>query len=229
MADQDLPEPSSTGSGRGKQIVFLFMSAVVVAVVIFLLGVSVGRGVRKGGEAGSGPEGSSSAAAPAETTPAATPPAQAAPGDLNYHNSVRAGTPPASAAPPADDKPELPPVPPPSAPPPAVNDAPPVSDAKTPKTPASTAKTPASTAPATNRRGEYFVQVGAYRTLSAAQTVVTKVKAANAGYAVTTVTMSESAPPPRFKVMVGPYSSADDARAVIVRLKKQGFVPFLKR
>ena len=30
----------------GKQLVFLFMSAVVLAVVIFLLGVSVGRGVR---------------------------------------------------------------------------------------------------------------------------------------------------------------------------------------
>jgi cell division protein FtsN len=220
MADQDLPEPSSTGSGRGKQIVFLFMSAVVVAVVIFLLGVSVGRGV-KGSDAGAGPEGSSAAAAPPETTSAATPPAQASPGDLNYHNSVRAGTP--AGPPPADDKTAaLPPVPAPTTPPPPVNDAPPVSGAKA-------TKTPAPAAPATNRRGEYFVQVGAYRTMSAAQTVVTKVKAANAGYAVTTVTMPESAPPPRFKVMVGPYSSADDARAVIARLKKQGFVPFLKR
>jgi hypothetical protein len=41
MADQEYREIQLSG----KQIVFLFMSLVVVAVVIFLLGVSVGRGV----------------------------------------------------------------------------------------------------------------------------------------------------------------------------------------
>src|SRR5689334_2267303 len=42
MSDQEFREIQLTA----KQLFFLFMSAVVVAVVIFLLGVSVGRGVQ---------------------------------------------------------------------------------------------------------------------------------------------------------------------------------------
>ena len=34
---------------NGKQLVFLFMAATVVSVVIFLCGVMVGRGVRRRG------------------------------------------------------------------------------------------------------------------------------------------------------------------------------------
>ena len=42
MSDQGFHEIQLSG----KQLVFLFMSAVVLAVVVFLLGVAVGRGVR---------------------------------------------------------------------------------------------------------------------------------------------------------------------------------------
>jgi cell division septation protein DedD len=72
---------------NGKQLVFLFMAATVVSVVIFLCGVLVGRGVRveRGSVADSG------AATVAETTPQqpqpATPP-------------VPAGSDPTAAAPP---------------------------------------------------------------------------------------------------------------------------------
>src|SRR5262245_19983196 len=103
MTDQDLPEPSHPGSGRSKQTVFLFMSAVVVAVVIFLLGVSVGRGVRSNIEAQAAAQSAAqnpTPADPAAATPA--PPAQAAPSDLNYHDSLRSGAPPPA---PAGDKP----------------------------------------------------------------------------------------------------------------------------
>src|SRR4029434_4785602 len=56
---------------REKQLVFVFMSAVVVAVVIFLLGVSVGRGVR-----GSLPAGAvADAGATSDTVVPAAPPA----------------------------------------------------------------------------------------------------------------------------------------------------------
>src|SRR4030095_12816006 len=66
---------------NGKQVVFLFMAATVVSVVIFLCGVLVGRGVR-----GDRP-------AMAETTPPPSPhPAAAA----------AAGSDPRSAAPPPD-------------------------------------------------------------------------------------------------------------------------------
>ena len=42
MADEGLREIQL----NGKQLVFLFMASTVVAVVIFLCGVMVGRGVR---------------------------------------------------------------------------------------------------------------------------------------------------------------------------------------
>ena len=57
---------------NGKQLVFLFMAATVVSVVIFLCGVMVGRGVR----AERGPEAVADAATPAPqtTAPEAPPP-----------------------------------------------------------------------------------------------------------------------------------------------------------
>jgi len=53
----------------GKQLVFLFMSAVVLAVVIFLLGVSVGRGVRGSVASAS----TADVGAPTDTTASAAP------------------------------------------------------------------------------------------------------------------------------------------------------------
>ena len=47
MADEGLHEIQL----NGKQLVFLFMASTVVAVVIFLCGVMVGRGVRAQGPA----------------------------------------------------------------------------------------------------------------------------------------------------------------------------------
>jgi DedD protein len=62
---------------NGKQLVFLFMAATVVSVVIFLCGVLVGRGVRAERNAAD-----SSVASIADTTPqpASTPPTQPPPG-----------------------------------------------------------------------------------------------------------------------------------------------------
>jgi len=75
---------------NGKQLVFLFMAATVVSVVIFLCGVLVGRGVR----AERGAVGDTSVATnPADTTPQpanAAPPAQ-----------PQAGADPTAAPPPA--------------------------------------------------------------------------------------------------------------------------------
>lgn len=77
---------------NGKQVVFLFMAATVVSVVIFLCGVLVGRGVRvdRPAMADLGP-----VSAQAETTPPAAPqPAPAA--------AATAGSDPRAAAPPPD-------------------------------------------------------------------------------------------------------------------------------
>jgi len=78
---------------NGKQLVFLFMAATVVSVVIFLCGVLVGRGVRaeRGAIADGTPTASNVETAP--PAPAAAPPPPATP----------AGSDPTKAAPPADD------------------------------------------------------------------------------------------------------------------------------
>ena len=78
---------------NGKQLVFLFMAATVVSVVIFLCGVLVGRGVRA--ERGAIPDGTPTASnvETAPPAPAAAPPPAAMP----------AGSDPTKAAPPADD------------------------------------------------------------------------------------------------------------------------------
>src|SRR3954468_7738383 len=83
---------------NGKQLVFLFMAATVVSVVIFLCGVLVGRGVRvesdatvaDSSSASIEPAPPSSAAAP--VTPAGSDPTTAAPppavDDLSYFNRL---------------------------------------------------------------------------------------------------------------------------------------------
>ena len=58
---------------NGKQLVFLFMAATVVSVVIFLCGVLVGRGVRAERAAAAGDTTALNAVTTAETTPQQPP------------------------------------------------------------------------------------------------------------------------------------------------------------
>lgn len=98
----------------GKQLVFLFMAVTVVAVVIFLCGVLVGRGVRAAEEQA---ELGASAAAPAATTPAeAGRPGSGGAAELTYPRRL------AGAAPAAEDLPAS--VSPPAPAPPPVAEAP---------------------------------------------------------------------------------------------------------
>ena len=95
---------------NGKQLVFLFMAATVVSVVIFLCGVLVGRGVRAE-RAAPAPDATTATiepapqAVPATTTPAAADPTAAAPpptvDDLSYFNRLGKQTPPADDLKPA--------------------------------------------------------------------------------------------------------------------------------
>src|SRR5205085_1917754 len=78
---------------NGKQLVFLFMAATVVSVVIFLCGVLVGRGVRA--ERG-GPSADLSVintVSPAESTP---PPSAAPPAPAGSDPTTAAAPPPAA-------------------------------------------------------------------------------------------------------------------------------------
>ena len=101
---------------NGKQLVFLFMAATVVSVVIFLCGVLVGRGVRSqmGGVADTStagtvaetmptPQAEAPAPAPAQgsdPTKASPPPAE----ELSYFNRLEKQTAPAEQLKPAPDR-----------------------------------------------------------------------------------------------------------------------------
>jgi cell division septation protein DedD len=151
---------------NGKQLVFLFMAATVVSVVIFLCGVLVGRGVRaeRGGDVASNtsPEAiattpqqpaAAAAPAPAGSDPTAAAPPPAATDDLTYFNrlekqkaseeKLKAAPAQAPAAPPraAASTAEPAAKPPAAAPPPAAATTPPAAAA----TPSATAAPPPAT------------------------------------------------------------------------------------
>ena len=94
----------------GKQLVFLFMASLVIAVAIFLLGISVGRGVGAPVESATAePSSSDAEEAPVEMPP----PTVTTPGDLRYHDALQGQTPPPPQAQPKEDP--KPPAPEPAA------------------------------------------------------------------------------------------------------------------
>ncbi|MGE5357402.1 MAG: SPOR domain-containing protein [Bacteroidales bacterium] len=202
----------------GKQLVFLFMATTIVAVVIFLCGVMVGRGVKGPAAAAAATE------APAAPTPDAQPLADspaaakgdgAAPGgapapptdtaarapaaDSSYDAQLQGGKAPDDAAkkPAADE------------PPPPVPDAPP------PKDPATPAVTPAASG---EPGGDgWVVQVAALAEQAQANAIAARL--VSKGYsAYVTV------PPPggsMFRVRIGKFKERREADTVMRRLQKE--------
>src|SRR6186713_212781 len=83
----------------GKQLVFLFMASVVLAVAIFLLGISVGRGVGTPAT-----EAATDASAAVPPPPAEMPPpTQTSSADLGYHDKLQDQTAPKAQAAPPDE------------------------------------------------------------------------------------------------------------------------------
>ncbi len=218
MSDQAFHEIQLSG----KQLIFLFMCAVVLAAVIFLFGVSVGRNVRTPGTE-SAPTMVADATGPAEATP---PPTETAPNELSYAEALQGkGTAAGTSAPPT----EAPPVPPTG--PPEAESAPEAKPAK-PAAPAAApkphAETPAAKpAPATTAAasGGYSLQVGAFNTSGAAGNLVAALK--RKGYPAYLETLGPSTPV-RFRVHVGPYGSRSESQQILSRLKKAGYNPLLK-
>ncbi len=155
----------------GKQLVFLFMASVVLAVAIFLLGISVGRGVGT-------PATEVATDAPAAVPPAPAempPPTQTSPADLGYHDKLQDQTAPKAQAAPRDEpaKPaatEKPaatdttsvPVKPPPAPP-AASSAPQTAAARPAAAPAATPTPSTAKRAAQSAGGGWFVQVAAFK------------------------------------------------------------------
>jgi DedD protein len=192
-----------------KQLVFLFMSTVVVLVVTFLLGVSVGQGVGPGqamDAADAGVPGDTLVA----TDPSATTPA---PGELTYQRDLQgppSGAGAAAAEPPAP--PAITPEPPTSQPPPVTE---PVTRPVAPPPPAPDPVTRQATPPATTtpagQTGGWMIQVGVFGSRENADRLVATLKQRGHTAFITQVATS-TAP---YSVRVGPFAErADAARAV---------------
>ena len=214
MADENFHEIQLSG----KQLVFLFMATVVLAVIVFLLGVSVGRGVRA-----TAPETASAdlGGAPTAGAPPATSPK---PGDLDYHEKLVGR----GAADPARPASNPPPTNPPATNPPATNPAPapPVSAGRQSGAPAAAgqaaapAQAPAPPPPAAapTANDVWKVQVGAFNSKNNAEALVSKLK--SKGYAA--FLFNASPPSLPYHVRVGPFAQRADAVKAMTDLQKAG-------
>jgi cell division septation protein DedD len=208
---------------RGKQLVFLAMSATVVAVVIFLCGVMVGRGVPTARQAVAGPiEADADVLAPPSDT--------GAPATASGETTDTAGAGPAAPLeypelvgeqPPA----ERPLKPSPPARPFAAETA--VERADTPRrATAARAAEKDSAARATEKdvaaktadAGGFQVQVAAYQREGDAATVRDRLARKGFPAFVTTATTSAGT---WFRVRVGGYDTRNEAQAVATRLKRE--------
>jgi cell division septation protein DedD len=223
---------------NGKQLVFLFMAATVVSVVIFLCGVLVGRGVKAQLSAASDTVPSSSVA---ETTPTpqATPAAEPAAGsdpttaaappppadDLSYFNRLGKSTAPheqlktdKATAKPADHRETPAPVvertPAPA--PVAAAAKPPVHE-PVPAPASAPAATPA--APPAEPGGQGFaVQIAALNVRSEADAIAKRLS--SKGYTAYVLT-PPSGTPSVFRVRVGKFNTRREAESVAAKLQKE--------
>jgi cell division septation protein DedD len=224
---------------NGKQLVFLFMAATVVSVVIFLCGVMVGRGVRTGAPATSAEAAASvepgradgaaavevPAAAGNANVPATTTPPEPAEGSDYYDQLTRpeAGKPervaPVEEAPakvqaraePDRPAPALEPVAPPE------------------KAPAKSAEPAERTAsvPASVTGSGFVVQIAALRDRTEADAIVKRL--AGKGYQAFVVNPVPGKPPV-YKVQVGRFAERGAADKIAARLKsEEQFRPWVTR
>ena len=232
MADEGLHEIQL----NGKQLVFLFMASTVVAVVIFLCGVMVGRGVRA-----QRPADATEASIDAVTDPTAVsqpyerePLTAAIPSNapvasqetLTYPNRLEGREPaeetlkaPAAPTPKAAAAPKVAPAP--KSAPVAAKLASPVP---------TRAPDPATPAPNVSREpvgNGFVVQVAAVNDRREADTIATRLAAK--GYP-TFVTTPPNGVPKMFRVRIGKYPTRREAETIAARLEKEDqFKPWITR
>ena len=255
MAQQIQDEAFHEIQLNGKQLVFLFMAATVVSVVIFLCGVLVGRGVKA--QLNNIVE-NTPASSVAETTPTQPPtpapvpaagsdpttvPPPPAADELSYFNRLEKS----NAAPeqlktadrgakaeqreaPAATPPRTPsPAPPPAAvkaaPEPA---APPAPPAPVPAPVATPAATPAPAASSAEPGGQGFaVQIAALNVRSEADAIAKRLS--SKGYTAYVLTPASGAPSV-FRVRIGKFNTRREAENVAARLQKEEqFKPWVTR
>ena len=229
---------------NGKQLVFLFMAATVVSVVIFLCGVLVGRGVRGGAESADAAAAeitADAAVAPLSEAPPApstggnaaeSKPEEAAAGELSYPDRLLRDTqaeeklkavPPAAAESPAPAPAPIvqepvaaqPPAPRPVPPPPAAAPAAAVASSASP--------------PALDPSGPGFaVQVSISETRREADQLARQLVAK--GYPAFVVDPVKGTPKQIYRIRVGKYRNRKEAEEVLARLEKnEHFKPWIAR
>jgi len=227
---------------NGKQLVFLFMAATVVSVVIFLCGVLVGRGARVDRAA---PDGAV-AAGEASPVPAAEPVPQPQPAPATAAAPAASDPTTAQAPPPTTDEVSYPDrlqdkkapreqLKPPApiaargpAPAPAAQHAGAV-EAPPPMAPAP-AKAPAEAVPAASSEpggAGFAVQIAALNIRSEADAIARRLSAK--GYAVYVLTPPAGSPSV-FRVRVGKFKTHREAETVAAKLQKEEqFTPWITR
>jgi DedD protein len=216
MADEGVHEIQL----NGKQLVFMFMAVTVVAVVIFLCGVMVGRGVRApraietadaATEAPIDPTASVQTSVPPSTDNASSPPASSQE-KLTYADRLSTTTPPPETL----KDPVVQEVKPASAVKAPVAEPPPVAPAVKTTKPA-----------ASDAAGGFVVQVAAVKERSEADTIAKRL--ASKGFP--SFVSSPSAGAARmYRVRVGKYSDRREAESIARRLEKEEqFKPWITR
>jgi DedD protein len=216
----------------GKQLVFLFMATTIIAVVIFLCGVQVGRNVRGGDRlAAAEPSdtvASQTAAPPPASTPgqaatqtgppSAEPPAPAQDDELSYAKRLQQADPaagdkvaPVPADRPAESKPAEIKAPVKSAPAPA---------------PAQAKADPAVAAGPQGRPGPWIVQLSANKDRTAALNVAREL--VGKGYPAFVLDPAPGAPA-IYRVQVGGYPDRDKADQAARKLEKdERYKPYVR-
>ncbi len=235
---------------NGKQLVFLFMAATVVSVVIFLCGVMVGRGVPAGlrpgvaelsAESGVDPTVSTDPPPASTGTSSSSSATQGAPlsaqETLTYAERLEAP----NAAPETLREPgriaEVPPTPRDS-PPPVVTEPPPArAEASRPEAPraesasarADAARTESTASPEPAGNG-YVVQVASIKERREADAMAKRLAAKGYPSFVTTVTTPGASTPTGFRVRIGKYNDRREAETVSRKLQQEEqFKPWITR
>lgn len=216
---------------NGKQLVFLFMAATVVSVVLFLCGVLVGRGVRteRGSTIAEVPSVDQVAPTAGSGSPEITASRSAVPpAALDDHPSVVRRL--EEREPGLDDlKEPVHPAPRPapvavSIPPPAAKPVP--APAAKPATPASATPANRPAAPAASgAKSGYVVQLAATNSRSEADAMAKRLSAK--GYDAYVQAPADNAPA-IFRVRVGNYPTRSEAENAAAKLEKEGkFKPWV--
>jgi cell division septation protein DedD len=223
---------------NGKQLVFLFMAATVVSVVIFLCGVLVGRGVRAERAVSAAasevevPVADASTPGPeiAATVPAESDPTAAAPpptvDDLSYFSRLEERGQPAETLKPAKPAAAPPPAPatPREAEPKAAAPAPVARAATTPRQPEPTppappaAASPARAATPAPSAGTYTVQVAALNVRSEADAIAKRF--VDKGYAAYVVSPAQGSAA-IYRVRIGSFKTRREADTIAAKLQKE--------